>query len=200
MQRSIQAFLAGIVLLSVASCTEARAAQRERSEPEMCSSAEWIFIGKVEKRDSIYDPRPDVYISSRVTLRVEAVAHGAPPPVVRFGILGGVVESQRNIVEDQPIAEVGSRYLILGRLVDVPSGSGLKDRVQLDGQTASQKALKLIRFYPLNPDVILPASDELHAIWKEHCQPEALKGQDRRPTQKYLKFLPQSILDWCEHY
>lgn len=179
---------------------DAGAAQRSRSEAEMCTTAEWIFVGKVLKRDSNYDPRPDVYISSRVTLKVEAVALGEPPPVVRFGILGGVVEDQRNVVEDQPVAEVGSRYLILGRLIDVSPGSGIRDRIQLDNVAASSQALKLIRFYKLNPDARLPPSAEMQEIWREHCQPAALKGQTQRPTQKYLQYIPQSLIDWCEHY
>lgn len=178
----------------------ARAAQRKRSEAEMCASAEWIFVGTVVRRESFHDPRPDVYISSRVTMKVEAVAHGAPPPLVRFGIMGGVVGSERNVVEDQPVAEEGTRYLIFGRLVDVPSGSGLRDRVQLDNRTMSSPALKLIRFFTLDPKAVLPTSDELAAIWLEHCLPGSLQGRNVRPTQKYLQFLPQSFFDWCEHY
>ena len=178
----------------------ANAAQRRRSEAEMCASAEWIFVGTVVRRESFHDPRPDVYISSRVTMKVEAVVHGSPPPFVRFGVMGGVVESERNIVEDQPVAEIGTRYLIFGRLIDVPSGSGIRDRVQLDNRTASSPALKLIRFFTLEPDAMLPSSDELGAVWLEHCLPGSLKGQNARPTQKYLKFMPQSFFDWCEHY
>ena len=42
--------------------------------------------------------------------------------------------------------------------------------------------------------------DGVDDIWTEHCQPGAAKGQNPRPTQKYLSFIPKSLLDWCEHY
>ncbi len=195
-------WLLGLALcVGVSTCpTEAQALQRALSEPELCRAAEWVFIGRVVRRDSIMDPRPSVLISSRVEMRVESVAHGAPPPLVRFGIQGGEVDGKRYTVEDSPAAEVGSRYLIFGHLGPVRAGWGLRDRVQLDNQTASQPALTLVRHFLLKVGPRVPSTDDLTAIWDEHCQPSAGGRHSSKPTQKYLEFLPPSLLSWCEHY
>ncbi len=195
----VRILAAAIIAWSVFSA-RAHASRRKISEAELCRSAEWVFVGTVTERDSIYDPRPDVYISSRVTMRVEAVAHGAPPPMVRFGVQGGVVDGERTVVSYSPTADVGSRYLIFGRLADARAGSGMRDRLQLDNQTASQPALTIIRHFLLKVGPLVPSSDELTAIWDEHCQTRAGSAGASRPTQRYLEFLPASVLEWCGHY
>jgi len=180
--------------------SDSHAAQRRRSEASMCATAEWVFIGTVVERESAYDPRPGVLISSRVSMQVEAVAHGDPPPRVSFGVMGGVVGSTRNMVGDQPEAEVGARYLIFGRLIDVPTEEANRERLLVDSGVPDSRALKLIRFFELEPEFPVPGSEEFRAIWSEHCLPGAVEGESARPTQRYLQYLPASLLAWCEHY
>jgi len=161
-------------------------AKKRLTEAQLCQLADIIVIGTVAERESYYEPPPGRAISSTVRLRVESVIHGAPPPVMTFRIEGGVVGGRRTIVEDEPISEVGSRYLMLFAVSPRLTGS-LEDQ------------LVLYRWFALDPDKEIPGDEELGAIWNEHCGPPG-STQNIRPTERYLPLLPDEFLDWCKHY
>lgn len=157
----------------------------------MCARADWVIIGTVEDRASFIDPAADVYISSVVTFRVEAVAHGSPPPesLVRFKIRGGVVGDVRQRSSGVPQANEGERYLLMMGLPDQPGDDG-----------SGVAPATLLKWWELTPEVPVPTDGVMKAIWTEHCAAEGAPTVDVRPTEPFLKYIPRDILEWCQHY
>lgn len=74
---------------------------------ELCGP-QWVFIASaVESRPYAFE-WPSVMTA--VTLSVEAVAHGTPPPTVTVRFVGGELNGRR--VSPEPAMQVGRRYLV----------------------------------------------------------------------------------------
>ena len=154
-------------------------------EAEVCKNLEWIFIGKVVKREAFEmtypAPATGFTVATAVTLELEMTIRGEPPLQVVVRRLGGVVGQDRP--NDPPEMPIGSRQLVFANPTHEPNPR--------DGTI-------LLEARRLNEQAPLPPAEIVQAIWREHC--DSTFDRTLRPTEAFLKFIPQDLIEWCEHY
>jgi len=108
----------GIGFLSKASASYIR-----YSEADMCQ-ARWVFIGTAVGREAYAFEWPPVMTA--VTLSVETLVHGDPPPTVVIRFIGGTLNGVT--VSPETMMVVGQRYLVVASPIMQPVAGSVLPR------------------------------------------------------------------------
>lgn len=200
---SIRVLLLAFLVIGLGS-RHSNAGGVDHSEAEICRFADWIFVGRVVEAEAFV--RGETGVRTKVVMEVERVAHGAPPPFVTFRTPGGRYQGSTSHVAGYPLYDVGKRFLIFAAAYSASLGAsdhtkvvGIDSANSRQGPNATYRLL-VLKSLRIASDASIPDEQELSAIWAEHCS-SPLDGPVRqRPTERYIRFLPNSMVDWCAHY
>lgn len=133
---------------------DSAAAIRRFTEEEVCTLANWIVIGKVETRQSMWLDQGQTTIITKVTLSVDHVIAGNPGSTVSVITLGGTIGETTQFVGEEPAMPIDSMYLLL---LNKPANSP----PALIGGTFGARRL--------DPEAQLPTGQEKIEQWKQVC-------------------------------
>ena len=143
-----------LLALLFSSLPTAQAAGRKYTTEELCSLANLIVIATVQQREPMWLDQAQTTVVTTVTLSVERTIVGNPGSTVSVTTLGGKIGDAEQLVGDEPLMPVGSRYyLLLNAPGDTPPA--------LIGGTYGARRL--------DPTAPLPPAAELYAEWRGMC-------------------------------
>jgi hypothetical protein len=194
---------------SIAVCALALAPSTARSDApegifewEMCRDADWIVVGTVSA--STHFEKPSTYAAFAqlvlVTVSVEAIVHGEPPatlPVVSSPRVG-----KHGRTRPEVPSEEGVRVLLF---LDAPAATWpaapdwLPASVDVEAYRLAT-AIRVLHVQQLPEKAELPPEAMLRAEWDEHCGDVCPMMPDTQTAPYFLKNLPGTWRDWCEHY
>ena len=180
------------------------------SESSLCADSDWVFVATVKELEVF--KKQSGYHATKATLAIDAVVHGDPPPIVEIVYNGGTLDGVSSYASGAPQLSDQKRYLLfttVRQLVVGAEGKSKFSSVEISDNRRGPDIgfnVRLLKWVQLSAEAPLPTELEMKSLWYEHCSESlglpqsAGAGLRPAPTVKYLEFIPQALLDWCEHY
>lgn len=141
--------------LFIAGSPSAEAAVRSYTTAELCAVADRVVIAVVQQRTPMWLDSAQTTVVTKVTLTVERTVVGEASAAVSVTTLGGTIGTVVQVVGDEPVMDLGSRYLLL------LSDPGTSSPALIGGRVGARR---------LDSMAPLPTNEALQAEWREVCE------------------------------